>query len=29
MIMLMSDGASLGKLGAEVVGKFREAFPEG
>lgn len=29
MINLMGDGVSLGKLAAETVGKFRDAFPEG
>lgn len=27
MIMLVSDGVSLGRLAAEMVAKFREAFP--
>ncbi len=29
MIMLMADGVALGKMAAEMVGRFRTSFPEG
>jgi hypothetical protein len=28
MVMLMSDGTSLASMGAEIMAKFREAFPD-